>query len=74
MQDVVDRLKCFMKYPRKMKEELAKVIFYETFSDGRVIIQQGHSGVSFYFIVSGKALVKLTETDKSTGMYVLCQR
>ena len=65
IQDVVDRLKCFQKYPRKVKHELSRVIFYESFSDGRVIIQQGHLGISFYFILSGKVLVYLNEKDKA---------
>jgi len=68
LREVVDRLKCFQKYHRKIKQEIARVIYYETFEDGRIIIQQGHSGVSFYFIVSGKVQVKFEELDKKTGL------
>ena len=66
-QEVVDRLKCFQKYSPKVKQELARVLFYERYKDGRVIIQQGHIGQSFYFIISGKVTVRITEVDKATG-------
>ena len=69
LQDVVERLKCFAKYPRKVKQELARVIYYENVEAGRVIIQQGHIGMSFYFIVSGAVVVKMQERDKETGQY-----
>jgi len=68
LREVVERLKCFQKYHRKVKQEIARVIYYETFEDGRTIIQQGHAGVSFYFIVSGKVQVKFEEKDKKTGL------
>ena len=67
LKDVVDRLKCFDKYPRKVKQELARVIYYETYHKGRIIIQQGHVGQSFYFIISGKVQVYITDIDKVTG-------
>ena len=65
---VVDRLKCFDKYTRKVKTDLSRVIFYETYNSGRYIIKQGHDGFSFYFIVSGKVQVRITDTDKTTGL------
>ena len=64
----MDRLKCFNKYNRKVKQELSRVIYYERYEDGRIIIQQGHVGVSFYFIVSGGVTVKATEKNKVTGV------
>jgi len=68
LREVVERLKCFKKYHRKVKQEIARVIYYETFEDGRTIIQQGHAGFSFYFIISGKVQVKFEETDRKTGL------
>ena len=61
------RLKCFEKYSQRVKLELARVMCLETFDEGRTIIQQGHIGFSFYFIVSGSVNVILTEQDKITG-------
>ena len=61
------RLQCFNKYSTVARNELARIIFFERVDDGRVVIQQGHIGVSFYFIVSGVVNVKFKEVDKVTG-------
>ncbi|CAH1791879.1 unnamed protein product [Owenia fusiformis] len=67
LRDVIDRLKCFEKYSRKIKHELARVIEYESFQEGRIILQQGHVGIGFYFILKGSVSVLVTEVDKTTG-------
>ncbi|KAJ7381256.1 hypothetical protein OS493_001373 [Desmophyllum pertusum] len=64
---VVKKLKCFDRYPMYVKRELAKVLYYDMFEKGRVVIKQGHIGISFYFIVSGSVIVERMEEDKHTG-------
>ncbi|XP_020613508.1 cyclic nucleotide-binding domain-containing protein 2-like [Orbicella faveolata] len=64
---VVDKLKCFNRYTSRIKQELARVVYFQQFGDGRVVVQQGHPGRSMYFIVSGNVLIQVTETDKRTG-------
>ncbi|KAL9967240.1 hypothetical protein ACROYT_G025424 [Oculina patagonica] len=64
---VVKKLKCFDRYPMYVKRELAKVLYYDMFEKGRVVIKQGHVGISFYFIVSGSVIVERMEEDKHTG-------
>ncbi|XP_078377126.1 cyclic nucleotide-binding domain-containing protein 2-like isoform X2 [Oculina patagonica] len=64
---VVDKLKCFSRYTPRIKRELARVVYFQQFEDGRVIVQQGHPGRSMYFIVSGSVLVQVAEIDKRTG-------
>ena len=44
---------------------------YEQFDDGRVIIQQGHIGMSFYFIISGKVTVRISEKCPNTGTQII---
>ena len=44
LKELVDRLKCFEHYSLKVKNELAKVIHYDCFTNGRVILQQGRIG------------------------------
>ena len=39
------------------------MIYYDKFGDGRLIIKQGHPGMSFYFIVSGSVVVERLEFD-----------
>ena len=39
--DVVDKLKGFKRYPPFVKRELAKVVYFESFENGRVVVQQG---------------------------------
>ncbi|RMX57582.1 hypothetical protein pdam_00024235 [Pocillopora damicornis] len=38
---VVKKLKCFGRYPMYVKRELAKVLYYDMFEKGRVVIKQG---------------------------------
>ncbi|XP_068760054.1 uncharacterized protein [Montipora capricornis] len=64
---VVKKLKCFDRYPMYVKRELAKVVYYDKFEKGRVVIKQGHVGCSFYFISSGSVIVERMEQDKHTG-------
>lgn len=50
-----------------VKNELAGVLYYESFEEGRVIVRQGHPGLSFYFVLSGAVTAEVTDTDKRTG-------
>ena len=61
------RLKCFDRYPMYVRKELARVLCYESFEKGRVVIRQGDIGFNFYFILSGSVLVEMQEKDKRTG-------
>lgn len=61
------KLKCFDRYPVYVRKELARVLYYEAFEAGRVIIRQGDLGFNFYFIVSGNVLVEVQEEDQMTG-------
>lgn len=49
---VVKKLKCFDRYPMYLKRELAKVIYYDVFEKGRVVIKQGE-------------YIQITNTSKS---------
>ena len=66
VQKIVYRLKCFDRYPLYVKQELSRVIYHDKFGDGRLIIRQGHWGLSFYFIVSGSVIVERSEWDPYT--------
>ena len=57
---IVESLTVFRKFPSIVKKELCKFLFYESFSDGRIIIQQGHIGFSLYFVVKGSVAVEVT--------------
>lgn len=61
------RLKCFDRYSVYVRKELARVLYFEAFEKGRVVIRQGDIGFNFYFIVSGSVLVEVEEEDQSTG-------
>ena len=61
------RLKCFDRYPMYVRKELARVLYYESFEKGRVVIRQGDIGFNFYFILSGSVFVEMQETDQRTG-------
>ncbi|KAK2146642.1 hypothetical protein LSH36_592g00048 [Paralvinella palmiformis] len=57
----------FSEFPITMQRSLVRVGWYEHFEAKRIIIRQGHMADNFYFILSGKALVTILETDKKTG-------
>ena len=61
------RLKCFDRYPMYVRKELARVLCYESFDKGRVVIRQGDIGFNFYFILSGSVLIEMEEKDHRTG-------
>lgn len=61
------RLKCFDRYPMYVRKELARVLYYESFEQGRVVIRQGDIGFNFYFILSGSVFVEMQEKDQRTG-------
>lgn len=63
----VKRMKAFAKYSKQIKRELCRVVMLEQFGAGRIILQQGHYGVSMYFILKGSVSVQITSTDPKTG-------
>lgn len=38
---IAKKMKCFDRYPMYVKRELAKVLYYDEFDKGRIIIKQG---------------------------------
>ncbi|KAK3731497.1 hypothetical protein QZH41_000320 [Actinostola sp. cb2023] len=67
---IVDKLKSFAKYPQIVRQELSKIVFYECFENGRVIVRQGDVGFSFYFILSGGVTAEVSEKDEKTGRVI----
>lgn len=63
---VVDQMKCFEKYSPLVRRELTRVMHFETFEDGRVMLQEGHQGFSMYFIVAGSVIVQVGQEDART--------
>ncbi|TPX60262.1 hypothetical protein SpCBS45565_g07547 [Spizellomyces sp. 'palustris'] len=47
----------FAKYDEGIRRALAKVITYEVFEAGRVVVRQGHAAQNFYHILSGEVEV-----------------
>ncbi|KAI8500972.1 hypothetical protein Bbelb_210670 [Branchiostoma belcheri] len=60
---VVNRIKMFERHSPAMKRAIARFMQFESFGNGRVIIEQGTPGISLYIMVSGVVQVVLTETD-----------
>ncbi|XP_028399067.1 cGMP-dependent protein kinase, isozyme 1-like [Dendronephthya gigantea] len=67
VQNLIMRIKAFETFSTHLKSELSRVLLYQKFGAGRVVIQQGHLGASFYFIVSGTVTVQREEKDDRTG-------
>lgn len=65
--DCIDRLKCFSKFDWQTRRSLCRVVYYDSYEEGRVIIKEGHISLALYFIMSGKVLVTKDVCDKVTG-------
>lgn len=64
---VLSCLKCFSRYSSYVKKELARIIAFESFENGRVVVRQGDIGYSFYFIIQGSVLVEVQDKDTKPG-------
>ncbi|XP_060082614.1 uncharacterized protein LOC132561915 [Ylistrum balloti] len=71
LTEVMCRLPLFAKYSRKVKEELARFVWYDMYEAGRIIIRQGDVGSRMYFLVSGTVSIHRTEEDSKTGVKVI---
>ncbi|PAA84561.1 hypothetical protein BOX15_Mlig021012g1 [Macrostomum lignano] len=63
----LQNLPTFNEYPLSIQEKLSRVAFYYSVPAGRLIIRQGHTGINFYIIISGKALVNVMKEDRESG-------
>ncbi|CAB3976902.1 Hypothetical predicted protein [Paramuricea clavata] len=64
----VDKLQCFSKYSRAVKQGLAKFVYYSDYPPDRVVVQQGHPALSFYFILQGSVNIVVDEINTITGI------
>ncbi|XP_033742291.1 uncharacterized protein LOC117328826 [Pecten maximus] len=71
LTEVMCRLPLFAKYSRKVKEELARFVWYDFYEAGRIVIRQGDMGGRMYFLVSGTVSIHRTEEDSTTGAKVI---
>ncbi|XP_069129451.1 uncharacterized protein [Argopecten irradians] len=71
LTEVMCRLPLFAKYSRKVKEELARFVWYDLYEAGRIVIRQGDMGNRMYFLVSGTVSIHRTEEDPKTGAKVI---
>lgn len=55
--NIINKLKSFERYPQTVRDQLARVVYYECFEDGRVIVRQG----KFAFINENKNVCCLTK-------------
>ncbi|RDD41392.1 Cyclic nucleotide-binding domain-containing protein 2 [Trichoplax sp. H2] len=63
----VRRLKSFTMYSNTLQRQLCQVLRYESYGKRRVIVQQGHLPIAYYFILSGTLLVNITDSDIRTN-------
>ena len=67
LRDTVNKLICFRKYSQYIKKDLARVVCFEQYDRGRVLIKQGHQAHNFYFIVKGSVSILVTEPGFDVG-------
>jgi len=67
IRNLVLQMKYFDRYSDAVKTELARVVRFEAYGNGRIIIQQGHPGFAMYFILSGGCSVQVLAKDENTG-------
>ena len=64
---VLSYLKCFSRYSSYVKKELAKIVTFQSFEQGRVVVRQGDIGFSYYFIIQGSVFVEVQDKDAKVG-------
>lgn len=64
---VLSYLKCFSRYSSYVKKELAKIVAFDSFEQGRVVVRQGDIGYGFYFIIQGSVYVEVQDKDAKAG-------
>lgn len=60
-------IQAFTEYPLHMQEKLAKTAWCQEVDAKKMILKEGHYAESFYFILSGSAIVKKLLMDEATG-------
>lgn len=59
----ISSLKCFARYPPRVRSRLARVCFYLFFEAGKVIVKEGHPPGAMYFILDGEIAVTKMQLD-----------
>eukprot|EP00043_Microstomoeca_roanoka_P018377 m.196200 g.196200 ORF g.196200 m.196200 type:complete len:533 (-) comp16813_c1_seq3:211-1809(-) len=67
----VRRLRCLDRYAGIAHAELARILHYDAFLPGTVLLQQGHTGQAFYFIVSGRVTVQVRDDKHPEGFRII---
>jgi CRP-like cAMP-binding protein len=52
-----------------LREKLIGVVEFQYFEKGRVIIQEGHPAMAFYFIVNGEVQILKPKFDKDSKQF-----
>uniref|UniRef100_A0A8C4KCI6 Cyclic nucleotide-binding domain-containing protein 2 n=1 Tax=Dromaius novaehollandiae TaxID=8790 RepID=A0A8C4KCI6_DRONO len=65
VQSCLQEIESYQNYSLRLQFLLAKVIRFEWFERGRVILKKGHCGISFYFIYFGS--VALTDDEDGSS-------
>ncbi|XP_013408854.1 uncharacterized protein LOC106172612 [Lingula anatina] len=57
-------VKSFCDYPLDMQRKICEVGWYQSLPGRKVIVRQSHIAENFYFVLSGRALVKKVDTKQ----------
>lgn len=58
-------IEAFAAYPNRMQRMIVAVGQYERFEAKRIVVRQGHPGSSYYFMLSGAAVVMVMDNPNS---------
>lgn len=70
MKLLLDSLPCFDKYAAPVKEQLARVVRYESHGAGTALLRQGDEGQAFYYIISGTVSVSIAAAPGEASQVV----
>ncbi|XP_077870075.1 uncharacterized protein LOC144363027 [Saccoglossus kowalevskii] len=63
-------VKSIAEYPVRMQRSVAEVGWYEAYDAKRVIVREGQPPISFYFLLSGSAVVTIMDREKELATTV----
>lgn len=60
---LIGNMKCLLRYPVNVRENLATTAMFSYFGPGRKLVSEGHPSIAMYFIISGKVNVSKMTFD-----------
>ncbi|XP_059610071.1 cyclic nucleotide-binding domain-containing protein 2-like [Phlebotomus argentipes] len=65
---ILNRIVCLRRFSKDIRENLAHIIYYNSYGKGRTVVKEGHEATGLYFLINGEITVhkRLWDNEKLT--------